>query len=217
MITIVSLLVIPALVATVRAYVDRLVAELDLAAMTDPLTHLANRRALLSRLDAERARAARTGQPVALVILDLDHFKAVNDRFGHSAGDRALQHVADVLTAACRTVDVAARLGGEEFAVLLPDTSGPAALTVAERLREAIAMTPTADGIRITASFGVAEDADEDDPLAAADEALYRAKDDGRDRCALAQPRHPGRTGPPAEPPVHVGPTPPAPGRCRLI
>lgn len=156
-----------------------------LVSTTDALSELANRRAFTNAIDLEHARAARTGRPISIVVLDLDHFKTVNDRFGHPAGDRALRHVAGILRSGCRAADVAARVGGEEFALLLPETDGPAALLIAERVRAAIASSTTPDGIRITASFGVTE-SDGSDPLVAADRALYRAKAAGRDRCVLA-------------------------------
>lgn len=180
-----TLLIVPGLVAAVRAHVDQLVDDLDLQATTDPLTGLANRRALSAAIERERARDARTHRSLSVVVLDLDHFKAVNDRFGHPVGDRALTHVADVLRSGCRAADIAARTGGEEFALLLPETDGPAALLIAERVRAEIARSTTSDGVRLTASFGVAQN-DGSDLLTSADGALYRAKAAGRDRCELA-------------------------------
>lgn len=185
LIAVATMLVVPWLVAAVRGHVVRLVADLDRQATTDALSELANRRAFTNAIDLEHARAARRGRPISIVVLDLDHFKTVNDRFGHPAGDRALRHVAGILRSGCRAADVAARIGGEEFALLLPETDGPAALLIAERVRAVIASSTTPDGIRITASFGVTE-SDGSDPLVAADRALYRAKAAGRDRCVLA-------------------------------
>ena len=111
------------------------VARLEDAARTDPLTGLDNRRALRDEFDRELARAERTRRPLALVVLDLDHFKRYNDAHGHPAGDRALQRVAMILEDITRSVEVTARIGGEEFAVVAPDTDEAGAVALAERLR----------------------------------------------------------------------------------
>jgi diguanylate cyclase (GGDEF)-like protein len=157
-------------------------------AVTDELTDLANRRRFMETLDTELRRAERFGEPLALVFADLDDFKRVNDRHGHQVGDDVLRAFADVLRKRVRAIDVAARLGGEEFAVLLVGTDLQGARALAESLREAVAglEVPSRRGsVRITASFGVtahsrAETAEE--LLAAADLALYRAKREGKDR-----------------------------------
>ena len=131
-----------------------LLAEVERAAVTDGLTGLANRAHFEAGLDRELARAERIGQSVSLVMLDIDHFKALNDSCGHQAGDVALREVAAVLRDSGRASDLVARYGGEEFALVLPDTDEEAAVQIAERLRlrirEVVAAVP------VTASFGVA-------------------------------------------------------------
>lgn len=164
-------------------------------ASTDVLTGLTNRRRFLELALREVARARRYASPLALVIVDLDHFKSINDRHGHSAGDQALAFAANVLRGAVRDVDVIARYGGEEFAVLLPATDEAGAAEVAERCRRRLAdstlVIDDAIALRITASLGVAAehpstDVDVDALLRRADAALYRAKAAGRDRVELA-------------------------------
>jgi len=164
-------------------------AALTEVAISDPLTGLHNRRSFEVRLAEEVERTRRSQVPFALLLLDLDHSKQVNDRFGHQAGDQALQAVASVLEQQLRAVDLPARIGGEEFAVLLPDTAGQGALDTAERLRAAIATRPIAhEGatIAVTASIGVAccsAHADTSEGLLrVADLALYQAKRAGRNR-----------------------------------
>ncbi len=162
--------------------------ELEGLARRDALTGLPNRRALDERLAEECRRADRQGQPLAVVLGDVDHFKRLNDALGHPAGDRALAAVAAALRAAARATDVVARYGGEEFCVLLPGADVAAAVTAAERLRAAVAAAEFPDR-PVTASFGVAgwRPGDPHPPspaalLAAADRAMYRAKANGRDR-----------------------------------
>ncbi len=164
-------------------------AALTEVAISDPLTGLHNRRSFQVRLAEEVERTRRSQVPFTLLLLDLDHFKQVNDRFGHQAGDRALQAVAAVLHRQLRAVDLPARIGGEEFAVLLPDTAGAGALEAAERLRAAIAahQVPHQHAtITVSASIGVAwcpAHADTGDGLLrVADQALYQAKRAGRNR-----------------------------------
>ncbi len=162
-------------------------------AVTDPLTGLANRRRFLDQLATEAKRRSRSGRPVALITADLDDFKLVNDQHGHQSGDEVLRGFAEVLRMTLREIDVPARLGGEEFAILLPETDAPGAAVVADRLRERIAslVIDTSDGERlsVTASFGVAScpplERVEDLP-AAADEALYEAKTGGKNRVVEA-------------------------------
>ena len=162
-------------------------------AVTDELTGLANRRRFMEVLTLELKRAERFESPLALLLADLDDFKLVNDRFGHHTGDEALRALSGVFRAGLRDVDLAARLGGEEFAVLLPETDEAGAAGVAERLRtglEALDIEgPAGASLSVTASFGVAvypEVRTSDELLTTADAALYRAKADGKNRVALA-------------------------------
>lgn len=167
---------------------------LERLAREDSLTGLANRRHFMEILERELERSDRYGHPLALIMLDLDHFKAVNDNHGHAAGDRVLCEAARALRTVCRDVDLAARLGGEELAILLPETDAAGARIVAERARERIAAVahtaPDGSTVRVTASFGVAAvrpGATSEGVLHAADEALYRAKDAGRNQVAMAR------------------------------
>jgi diguanylate cyclase (GGDEF)-like protein len=178
---------------------ERLHRDLERLATTDALTGLPNRRRFfeVARRWLEGERAA--GEGAAWLALDIDHFKRVNDRHGHEAGDRVLRAVAAEMLAQVRGGDLVARLGGEEFAVFLPGADETAAREAAERLRAGIAalVTPDRAGtIGVTVSVGVCAlrggRADLDAVLAAADEALYRAKREGRDRVAVAGPPRPG-------------------------
>ena len=168
----------------------RLKAERDALtqdASMDPLTGLPNRRSLTTELEREHA-LARRGRPVfSVLLLDVDHFKGVNDARGHAAGDRVLQEIARRLRARARTSDVVGRWGGEEFLVVAPDTDVSGARILAEGLRAAIAETPMVVGsgrVRVTASVGVAawERETVDELLGRADQALYEAKAAGRDQ-----------------------------------
>jgi diguanylate cyclase (GGDEF)-like protein len=162
-------------------------ARLAVLATTDPLTGLANRRVFDEALAREAALAARGRRPLALMILDVDHFKAFNDAFGHPAGDEVLKQVAVAVRACCRGTDVVARLGGEEFAVLLPGTDLPGGVALAERVRLAVAAGPWPLG-PVTVSVGVAvHDAASGgaaELVRAADRAMYRAKRGGRNQVA---------------------------------
>ena len=167
-------------------------------ARTDELTGMNNRRAFLELADHTLQQAERYDRPLSLILFDLDGFKAVNDSHGHATGDQVLRTVADVVRNTIRTSDVAGRLGGEEFAILLPETEAQAALVIAERLRSGFAQTPArvARGpLRFTASFGVAErdgnNGPMDELLARADAALYQAKRRGRDRVEISGRRPP--------------------------
>jgi len=165
--------------------------QLRVQATTDPLTGLANHRTFHERLRAEAARSRRSGTPLSLVLLDIDHFKRVNDNFGHQRGDEVLRVVAAVLAEDGRASDLTARLGGEEFALLLADTDADGALAVAERLRAELEAVDIPGPRRVTASFGVAAlgaDADPDELVRAADRALYAAKAGGRNRCVVHGP-----------------------------
>jgi diguanylate cyclase (GGDEF)-like protein len=151
--------------------VERLVAELRLAAATDPLTGLLNRRAFEQRCGQELARARRTGEAFAALLIDVDHFKNINDRHGHAAGDEALVELARALTRELREVDSVARIGGDEFAVLLPGTGAAEVRATAERLIARADVTISVGA----AVYGV--DGHTIDELArAADAALYEAK-----------------------------------------
>jgi two-component system cell cycle response regulator len=170
-------------------------ARLEQLALTDPLTQLLNRRALTETVTAEMERALRYDAPMAVLMVDLDHFKRVNDTHGHLVGDDVLRDLAALLRTLARTTDVVARYGGEEFVLLLPETDEEGALGFAERIRKAVAATPFAagdipdrpDGLTLTASLGLAtfpaaRIGTVDELLARADSALYRAKAAGRDR-----------------------------------
>jgi diguanylate cyclase (GGDEF)-like protein len=168
-------------------------AELQRLASTDPLTGLLNRRRFDELAAAEIERARRYGRPLSLLLLDLDHFKRINDMHGHNVGDVALKETARRLLAAVRSTDRVARYGGEEMAVLLPETHGHEAQELAERVRRAIGDLPVSHEVlllRVTASLGVGEfqmsDADLTDLLGRTDAALYQAKQQGRDRVVYA-------------------------------
>jgi diguanylate cyclase (GGDEF)-like protein/PAS domain S-box-containing protein len=164
---------------------------------TDPLTHVANRRHFLSLAAQEFARSRRYGHPLSLWMIDADHFKAVNDNYGHHAGDLALKALCDVSRQALRDWDVLGRMGGEEFAVLLPETDATQALLVAERLRQRVATTEVAieSGVttHLTISVGIAtlrdDDTDIEHLLDRADQALLEAKRTGRDKVCVAEPQ----------------------------
>jgi diguanylate cyclase (GGDEF)-like protein len=185
-------------IAIDNARMHRLITK---QASTDGLTGLANRREFQDQLRREIERAQRFGLPLALILLDLDDFKLVNDRFGHLAGDSVLRAVASTVKSGIREIDCAARYGGEEFAIILPGATSEGAARLAERLRIAIAERPAtaADGrpVRVTSSFGVAampEDATTQVELVAvADGALYAAKEAGKNRVVLGDgARRPG-------------------------
>jgi diguanylate cyclase (GGDEF)-like protein/PAS domain S-box-containing protein len=173
-------------VSDARALEERLRA----LAVTDPLTGAFNRRHFSELGDAELRRAARYGHPTSLAMLDVDHFKAVNDEGGHPAGDAVLRTVADALVRRTKASDLVARLGGDEFAVVLPDCSARDAVRVAERVRSAFVVA--ASPASVTLSAGIATIPDHatvaEELLAAADAALYAAKRAGRDRTEVATP-----------------------------
>jgi diguanylate cyclase (GGDEF)-like protein len=163
--------------------------EVARMADTDSLTGLANRRSLTKSLTREVARSQRSGEPLSLAVLDIDHFKRINDTFGHLAGDDVLRDVATAMAASVRDLDIVARYGGEEFAVVLPNCPSEGALLVVERVRAAITSATTMT--KVTASAGVAtvagEASDGEALMAAADEALYESKRSGRDRVTVAR------------------------------
>ncbi|MEO0035078.1 MAG: hypothetical protein RLZZ501_1101 [Pseudomonadota bacterium] len=165
-----------------------LVADIARQASLDPLTGLLNRRAFAAIAGKLLAAAGRSGRPVALLMLDLDHFKRANDSRGHAFGDELLCRFARVAERELRAGDVICRHGGEEFAALLPDADPDQALLVADRLRRAFAEDSCAAEVRATVSVGIAAcDLGDglDGLLRRADRALYRAKNEGRDRCVL--------------------------------
>ena len=171
-----------------KAYLD----VCEEAAFTDHLTGLANRRRFERQLEREVGRMFRFGHPFTLLLIDIDSFKNLNDSFGHTAGDEAIRLLSRVLREGTRGIDLAARIGGEEFAVLLVETNREGGSEVAERLRLAIRTLEIPGAGNITASFGVAEcpsDAQTaDDLMKAADIALYEAKRNGRDRVVAIAP-----------------------------
>lgn len=166
-------------------------AELEKLAMIDALTGVANRRHFDVRAAIEIAEARRYGQALGAVVMDIDHFKQINDCYGHATGDAVLKQIVDVVTLQGRSCDLFARIGGDEFAVLLPDSARDDSIALAERVRQAVAAIQIeVEGIVIplTASLGVAmladEDADIGPTMSRADHALYVAKASGRNRVA---------------------------------
>ena len=158
--------------------------------ITDKLTGLYNRNKLDATFEAEVARSDRTGKPLAMIILDVDHFKMVNDTYGHHVGDTTLQTVAERLKDTVRQTDIIGRWGGEEFVVICPDTPKQGAKELAEKLRKAIELTPFPEIGTKTASFGVSlhqAKQSVDALIIAADTALYKAKETGRDKVVLAK------------------------------
>jgi diguanylate cyclase (GGDEF)-like protein len=173
-------------------------ADLELLARTDALTGLPNRREIMGRAQAELERGTRTRRPVSFLLLDLDHFKAVNDRHGHPVGDAVLQAVARAGQANMRRMDALGRIGGEEFLAVLPEADGRDALAAAERLRVAVARAQVATRqgpISVTVSMGIITHTPDSDAhetsalldrlLARVDTALYEAKLAGRNRAAV--------------------------------
>ena len=182
----------------IRWQLDQVTSELQRTkeqARTDPLTGLSNRRDLDETIVREIARARRTNEAFAVAILDIDHFKRVNDRYGHAAGDQALVHLAFIARSGVRDTDVICRYGGEEFIILLPGAAAGGAHFVVDRLRMMVEKTPFAHGsekITIRFSAGVAElQAGEEAAqlLERADQALYEAKRSGRNRVIIATVR----------------------------
>jgi len=169
--------------------------RLERLAMLDELTGLANNRLFKRCMDECASSSARTGKPLSLMLVDLDHFKNINDTYGHQAGDLALKTAAMVLRRCVRNCDVAARVGGEEFAVILPHTAtleaAKAASRLLERLRATRVSLPDGRSIGLSASIGLAgglsgQDESPTELFALADKALYQAKAEGRDRLVVA-------------------------------
>lgn len=177
--------------AGIRTYVTAAVrneageAELEYLFLTDPLTLLANRRQLEQQTERLAAHARRQGSKLSLLVVDLDHFKQINDEHGHEAGDAVLVAVAEALRAACRVEDVVGRWGGDEFVVLAPDTDESGAERLAQRILAAVGSLPNAPLLSIGGA--TAERDDSGDLFTAADAALYAAKADGRNRARVVR------------------------------
>jgi diguanylate cyclase (GGDEF)-like protein len=183
-----------------RAQLNRAQDELERAqglALIDPLTTLPNRRGLDVALSRELARARRTGTTLCLALLDIDHFKRINDQYGHAVGDQALKHLASVLKPAIRETDTLARFGGEEFVLVLPDTPLPVAEFTLNRLLRALERAPlTAEGTQVTVHFsaGLAQWSAQESAehlITRADQAMYAAKRAGRGRVMVSEEEHP--------------------------
>lgn len=177
-----------------RKHLEEKNAELERLANTDYLTNLYNRRRFFQAAEDEFAGAIRSRNPISITLIDLDHFKQVNDTYGHLVGDHVLVHIAKLIRTHCRVSDVAARYGGEEFIILHPSIDRQNAFQVAERIRKAVEATPFSlegDEISLTLSAGVVDTKVGrdfkriDDILGLADKALYRAKDAGRNQVVV--------------------------------
>jgi diguanylate cyclase (GGDEF)-like protein len=194
-----SLSVAAIVVRMLKERLDEVVRRLSRAAETDPLTGLLNRRGFNDRLAAELERARRAGRPVGVLVGDLDHFKSVNDRFGHAAGDEVLERAAALLYETKRVSDSVARIGGEEFALILPYTGRPGTRALAERVRRRVRESFAEDDVALTMSFGMAVFPDDGEDvealLRAADRAMYTAKELGRDRSIGADELSPAAAG----------------------
>ncbi len=167
--------------------------ELERLATIDGMTGIFNRRHFLNLADREWVRSRRYGYPISLMMIDIDRFKNINDSYGHQVGDEVIIHLAKLATANKREADLLARVGGEEFALMLPETDLPGASNAAERLRCEVSQTRpphTPEGLATTISVGIAASTDEMDDVStlmrAADDALYQAKRGGRDRVVCA-------------------------------
>jgi diguanylate cyclase (GGDEF)-like protein len=179
-------------------------AEVARLASSDALTGLANRRQLDFALGREVARTVRTKEPLSVALIDIDHFKDINDTFGHVAGDEVLREVAGALARSVRDVDLVARYGGEEFAIVLPNCASAGALVVVERVRAAVAAVGGVAKVTVSAGIatGAGEGTDGYSLITAADEALYESKRAGRDRATLAFNDQPVLVLPPLTAPV---------------
>ena len=179
-------------VAAKNTELELAMEKLNRLVTTDQLTGAYTRRYVFEQMERKAAAKARHGTPLSVIMLDLDHFKSVNDRYGHPVGDRALQAVARAVTGQLREGDILARIGGEEFLVLLPMTDQAAAMQLAERLRQTLAATTITEGdetIALPASFGVAELQDGEELGAwyhRLDATLYKAKSQERNALVAA-------------------------------
>ena len=173
-------------VSFLRERLTRLLSILARAARIDPLTSVLNRGGFEERFAQEVERARRAGDSLTLLVADIDRFKQINDRFGHTVGDRVLQRVAEALSESTRASDVVARLGGEEFGILLPEACAEEGMEIAERIRHETARIAPHELQRVTVSIGVATFPDDglcgESLFKVADAAVYAAKDRGRDR-----------------------------------
>jgi diguanylate cyclase (GGDEF)-like protein/putative nucleotidyltransferase with HDIG domain len=187
--TVFTLAIATMLIVLLKNRVEGLLSRLADAARTDPLTDLHNRRGFEESIAVEIERARRGGHSLTLLLADLDHFKRVNDRLGHTAGDAALTEIGRVLRDGKRQIDYAARTGGEEFALILPETTEEEAYVVSERLRAAVQKTFANELVPLTFSFGIARypehGATQDALVRVADRALYAAKELGRNRTVI--------------------------------
>lgn len=176
-----------------NAELEHALQRIEELAMRDELTGVFNRRFLMETIRNEKLRCDRTGNAFTLCVLDVDHFKQVNDRYGHLAGDRVLQAIAETASGALRQTDYFGRYGGEEFALVLTGTMADGAQVMAERVRGMIAaldFSAISPGFRVTVSIGIAEARRGEDPGATfkrADDALYLCKEGGRNRCIISQ------------------------------
>ena len=190
LITVGMVAVAAVIVHALRLRNEDLLARLSEAARIDSLTGLLNRQTFDEQLQAELARGCRTGRPTALIVADIDHFKEINDLFGHAAGDAALRVVGEMTRRTARKTDCLARIGGDEFAAILPETGAEEALLFAERLREAISASRRPGDPILTMSLGIAESTQDgltpEILTRSADTALYEAKRLGRNQTAAA-------------------------------
>ena len=157
-------------------------------AIKDSLTGLYHHKYFMERLQEEMERFKRYRHDMSLLMIDIDHFKKINDTFGHPVGDRVLREVSTLLKQISRKVDIVARYGGEEFVILLPDTKKKGALIMAERLRKSVEEMPLGDNLKVTVSIGISccdereKELSQGEFIEHADNALYRAKENGRNR-----------------------------------
>lgn len=158
--------------------------RLEEVSRTDFLTNLNNRRALFERMNYETKRASRTKEPLSVIMLDIDHFKQVNDQYGHLTGDKVLVETAKIILSSVRSTDIVGRYGGEEFMIIMPACPASNAFTVAEQIRESVALNTFDEDIRITISGGVNQFSGQsvDQFIDEADKLLYLAKQNGRNR-----------------------------------